>query len=84
MIGVEDYLRKSTLEFIKNQKLKGGGIGEYRYSSAVSRATLYSSAYTLMTRSLYRDLNSLPAEEKEEWITYFNHHQDGDGCSGIL
>ena len=76
---IVDYLRKTTLEFIKNQKLKNGEIGEYRYSSAVSKPTLYSSAYAAMTCSLYHDLDLLTAEEKERWIIYFNLHQDDDG-----
>lgn len=72
-------LQEVILDFIEKHKLNNGGIGEYRYSSAVSRPTLYSSAYAAMTRSLFSDIDSLTAEAKEEWAAYLNSHQDDDG-----
>lgn len=79
MSEMNESLRKAALNFIASQKLSGGQTGEYRYSSAVSRPTLYSSSYAVLTRSLYCDLDSMAPEEKEDWIGYFNLHQDDDG-----
>ena len=71
-------LRAGTLGFIKAHKLDGETIGAYRYSSACSAATLYSSSYAAMTCSLYNDLETLSSADKAEWAEYLNSHQDDD------
>jgi len=78
MLDMDD-LRERTLKFIESVRLPDGGSFRYRYSHAVSKPTLYSSADAARTRSLYNDLDSLTDEERAAWIDYFNAHQDDDG-----
>jgi hypothetical protein len=68
-----------VLDFIERQRLAPLGAGRYRYSESVSAATLYSSTYAAMARSLLRDLGALGSGEREEWIRYLSAHQDDDG-----
>jgi len=72
-----DAIRERTLAFIESCRMEG--VGRYRYSAAVREATLYSSTYAVMTRSLYNDLDSVSDSERREWIDYFQRHQDDDG-----
>ncbi|MDO9465187.1 MAG: hypothetical protein Q7J67_07825 [bacterium] len=74
-----DKLRKETLAFVETNRVLGGEMGEYRYSSVVTLPTLYSSTYAVMTRSLYNDLDVLTSAERQAWIDYFNRYQDDDG-----
>lgn len=60
-------------------RFKDGAYGRYRYAAGMAEPTLYSSTYAAMTRSLYRDLDSLSRAQREEWIAYLQSHQDDDG-----
>ncbi|MBX7212213.1 MAG: hypothetical protein K1X78_28155 [Verrucomicrobiaceae bacterium] len=71
--------RTRTLSFIEAMRFKDGAYGRYRYSADMPEPTLYSSTYAAMTRSLYRDLDSLSKSQREEWIAYLQSHQDDDG-----
>jgi hypothetical protein len=71
--------RTATLRFIESMRFPGGACGRYRYSAHMPEPTLYSSTYAAMTRSLYRDLDTLATGEREEWIGYLQSHQDDDG-----
>lgn len=73
-----EHLRARTLDFVARCRTSAG-CPQYRYSSAVARPTLYSSAYAAMTRSLYNDLDALTNDERQAWINYLNFHQDDDG-----
>ena len=74
-----ESLRSRTLQYIDAQRLPGVQYGRYRYAPGNAVATLYSSCYAAMTRSLYHDLDTLTASEKAEWTGYLQSHQDGDG-----
>lgn len=71
--------RSSTLNYIESMRLKDGPYGQYRYAAAMPECTLYSSTYAAMTRSLYRDLDSLTTDQRREWIGYLQSQQDDDG-----
>jgi hypothetical protein len=71
--------RSATLRFIEAMRLPGTAVGRYRYSADMPEPTLYSSTYAAMTRSLYRDLDTLSTAEREEWIAHLQSHQDDDG-----
>lgn len=79
-------LRRDTLSFVRSNHLPQAGIGAYRYSSAASQATLYSSTYAAMIRSLYNDLHEISQEDRKKWVTYLNEYQDDDGlfCDPII
>ena len=70
-------IRKQTLGFINSMAMPELGTGNYRYSLISNKATLYSSTYAAMTRSLYHDLNS--TEECRQWAKLLNSYQDDDG-----
>jgi hypothetical protein len=72
-------LRRRTLSFIENMRIKSQPYGQYRFSEAVSKATLYASTYAALTRHLYRDLDELSKEERRQWIDYILDHQADDG-----
>ena len=74
-----DTLRTETLAFVERRRVAKGQVGQYVYSEAVSCATLYSSAYAAMLRSLCGDLESPGEEERHSWLDYLNQHQDDDG-----
>ena len=71
-------LQRTVLPFIESCRLQEGA-GHYRYSTAVSKKTLYSSAYAAMTKSLLGSLSLMDDGEKEAWAEYLNSHQDNDG-----
>ena len=77
--GGLEAVRRRTLAFVERNRLPEGGPGAYRYSDSVAKATLYSSTYAAMTRSLYGDLDRLPQAERTAWVEYLNSHQDDDG-----
>ena len=77
--GLMKARRASTLDYIESMRLKDGTHGRYRYAAAMPEATLYSSTYAAMTRSLYRDLDTLTQQQRKEWIEYLQAHQDYDG-----
>ncbi|MCC7086171.1 MAG: hypothetical protein IT427_14305 [Pirellulales bacterium] len=72
-------IRTRTLKFIESMRLAGTPYGQYRYASDITKPTLYSSTYAAMTRHLYRDLESLSATGRTQWIEYLQSHQDDDG-----
>ena len=72
-------LRRRTLSFIENMRIKKEPYGQYRYSEAVNKPVLYASAYAALTRHLYRDLDELSEEERMQWINYIQNHQAEDG-----
>lgn len=69
-------LRAQTLAFVTRQHLVDG---QYRYASAGTQPTLYSSCYAAMIRSLFGDLAVLTGAEHAGWVAYLNSHQDDDG-----
>jgi len=71
--------RARTLGYLESMRFKDGAYGRYRYAAGMAEPTLYSSTYAAMTRSLYRDLDSLSRAQREEWIAYLQSHQDDDG-----
>lgn len=71
--------RARTLGYIESMRFKDGAYGRYRYAADMPESTLYSSTYAAMTRSLYRDLDTLTRKQREEWIAYLQSHQDKDG-----
>ncbi len=71
--------RAATLKYVDSMRSINEPYGCYRYSSEVTETTLYSSTYAAMTRSLYRDLDTLTLGQRQEWIAYFQSHQDEDG-----
>jgi len=72
-------VRERTLRFIESMRLADGAYGRYRYAAGCQQPTLYSSTYAAMTRHLYRDLDSLTAMQRAEWVEYLQSHQDDDG-----
>ena len=71
--------RARTLGYIDSMRCKDGAYGRYRYAAQMPEPTLYSSSYAAMTRSLYRDIEALTRTQREEWVAYFQSHQDDDG-----
>ena len=71
--------RAATLRYIETMRFTTTAFGRYRYAADMPEPTLYSSTYAAMTRSLYRDLDTLSTAEREEWIAYLQSHQDDDG-----
>jgi len=71
-------IRKKTLTYIENMRIKELPYGQYRYSANTKKPVLYASTYAVMTRHLYRDLN-ISDEERKEWISYVQSFQDDDG-----
>lgn len=71
--------RERTLRFIESMRMKDAPYGQFRYADGMPKATVYSSTYAAMTRSLYRDLDSLTPAQRQEWIAYLQSHQDDDG-----
>lgn len=69
-------LRADVPAFVASCALPERGPGRYRYSVACSEATLYSSTYAVMSRSLLRDLDTADASA---WAEYLSAHQDDDG-----
>ena len=72
-------IRAKTLEYIEGMRFSGEPYGRYRYATGMPKPTLYSSTYAAMTRHLYRDLGSLSASQRKEWIEHLQSHQDDDG-----
>ena len=72
-------IRAKTLAYIDSMRFPGKPYGRYRYAAGMPKATLYSSTYAAMTRHLYRDLGSLAADERREWVEHLQSHQDDDG-----
>jgi hypothetical protein len=72
-------IRAATLRYVESMRFRQQPFGRYRYAEGVPEPTLYSSTYAAMTRGLYRDLNSLTAAQRREWIAYLQSHQDDDG-----
>lgn len=77
--GAVAGLRLSALRFVDRHRHPPELLGRYRYSTLCRAATLYSSAYAAMARSLLGDLETLDAGEREEWVAYIASHQDQDG-----
>jgi hypothetical protein len=71
--------RAATLRYVESMRIAAGAYGRYRYSAGMTQPTLYSSTYAAMTRSLYRDLDTLTPAQRREWIEYLQSHQDDDG-----
>jgi hypothetical protein len=71
--------RARTLRYIEAMRVKDVAYGLYRYAAEMPEPTLYSSTYAAMTRSLYRDLDSLTKAQRAEWIASLQSHQDEDG-----
>ena len=71
--------RAATLRYIETMRFTTTVFGRYRYAADMPEPTLYSSTYAAMTRSLYRDLDTLSTAERDEWIAYLQSHQDDDG-----
>ncbi|MBL9177431.1 MAG: hypothetical protein JNM65_05155 [Verrucomicrobiaceae bacterium] len=71
--------RARTLRYVESMRFEDGAFGRYRYSAGMPEPTLHSSTYAAMTRSLYRDLDSLTKTQREEWVAYLQSHQDEDG-----
>lgn len=69
-----DRERALTLDFIRSNRLAAPG--EYRYARGREKAVLYASAYAAMTEHL---LGAEPDGSREEWLRYFQRHQDDDG-----
>lgn len=65
-------------EFIKQQKVSGKDF-EYLYSKSAHHPTLYSSVYACMTLSMIGRLNDQTANQKLQWIRYFDSFQSDDG-----
>lgn len=72
-------IRKRTLQYIERMRVGDGPYGRYRYATGMAGPTLYSSTYAAMARGLYRDLESVTAVQRREWIDYLQSHQDDDG-----
>jgi hypothetical protein len=75
---VFQHLRQTVTPYIASCKMPGG-VGRYRYSTAVEQETLYSSAYAAMTLSLLGELDAFGADDKKAWADYLNNFQDDDG-----
>ena len=71
-------LKTTVPKFIYSCKY-GEKTGEFRYSAAMEKPTLYSSAYAAMTYSLLGMLDDFNLSEKKEWADYLNACQDPDG-----
>ena len=72
-------IRGKTLRYIETMRFADRPYGRYRYAAEMPEPTVYSSTYAAMTRGLYRDLGSLSATDREQWIEYFQSHQQDDG-----
>jgi hypothetical protein len=67
-------LKETTLRFLERMKL-GETVGSYRYAQSCSKPTIYSSAYAVMTFSLYGMAEHIRTEERKAWVGYFDAFQ---------
>jgi prenyltransferase beta subunit len=74
-----ENIRKQTLNFIENMRLKNEPYGRYAYAPSQTKPVLYASLYAVLTRHLYNDLSTLTNEEKKEWAEYIKSFQSDDG-----
>jgi len=65
-------IRKRTLEYIESMRVKNAPYGSYKYSGSAAKPVLYASLYAALTRSLYRDVDSLTPAQKTGWAGYIN------------
>lgn len=78
-LSVHD-LRHTTLKYVESMRVAApGSYGRYRYCQSQSAPLLYASVYAVLTRSLYGDLDTLPSQNREEWIEYIKSFQCEDG-----
>jgi hypothetical protein len=78
-LSVQD-LRQTTLAYVESMRIKGSGpYGRYRYCGSQGTPLLYASVYAALTRSMYGDLDTLSAEDRQEWISYMLSFQGEDG-----
>ena len=72
-------IRKKTLDYVENMRVKKTAYGKYRYCESHKKSVLYSSIYAVLIRHLYRDLENITKKEKEEWVNYIQLFQEDDG-----
>ncbi len=72
-------IKKKTLAYIESMHIQKKPYGQYCYSGSTKKPVLYSSTYAVMTRHLYRNLDSVSGNERKEWISYIQSFQTEDG-----
>lgn len=72
-------IRDRTLNYIESLRIKESNYGQYRYCKTQKKPVLYASIYAVLTRHLYKDLNTVSYNEKKEWINYIQSFQSDDG-----
>jgi prenyltransferase beta subunit len=78
-LSVQD-LKQTTLAYVESMRVKESGpYGRYRYCGSQGAPLLYASVYAALTRSMYGDLDTLSAEDRQEWISYILSFQGKDG-----
>jgi len=72
-------IRKCTLSYIEDMRIKDGAYGRYKYAKSQTEPVLYASLYAALTRHLYRDLDEISDKQRNEWIDYIQSYQSADG-----
>lgn len=71
-------IRATTLAYVSTNHLASQGTGCFSYRIG-GPPLVYASAYAVMLRHLYGEIQSLSVDERNEWAGYLLRHQSEDG-----